>query len=293
MTLLMHPNFIKYNKIIDKAISEDRVKSKPGQYERHHIIPKAKSIGGSNDKSNLVLLTPEEHYICHSLLPDFLEGKQKADMMHAWHAFNQFKGYSSERGLQIIGADVYMKLKKDYAEQLSIRMKGENNPSIKNGVWNKGKKLEEILTPEKTKIYKLKMREAKLGTTRSIETRKKISLSNIGKHGKGVKRSQAFRDAVKNGFTPDIKHMNNGIKGIKVKPDEIDNYLKEGYVIGRLSFPKQQIDRLKTVAIGRKHMNNGIKNVMVNPNEITIHLKEGFVFGRLMKNKKTSIEAKE
>lgn len=35
-------------------------------YERHHIIPKC--MGGDNSKTNLVLLTPEEHYLAHLLL---------------------------------------------------------------------------------------------------------------------------------------------------------------------------------------------------------------------------------
>lgn len=34
--------------------------------ESHHIIPKC--MGGSDDKDNLVTLTPEEHYLAHQLL---------------------------------------------------------------------------------------------------------------------------------------------------------------------------------------------------------------------------------
>ena len=34
--------------------------------ETHHIIPKC--LGGNNDKSNLVNLTPEEHFVAHQLL---------------------------------------------------------------------------------------------------------------------------------------------------------------------------------------------------------------------------------
>jgi hypothetical protein len=34
--------------------------------ERHHIIPKC--LGGSNDISNLIYLTPEAHYVAHQLL---------------------------------------------------------------------------------------------------------------------------------------------------------------------------------------------------------------------------------
>ena len=34
--------------------------------EAHHIIPKC--LGGSDDKTNIILLTAREHYIAHLLL---------------------------------------------------------------------------------------------------------------------------------------------------------------------------------------------------------------------------------
>ncbi len=165
MTLLTHPNFIKYNQIIDKAISEDRVKSKPGQYESHHIIPKAKSIGGSNDKSNLVLLTPEEHYICHSLLPDFLEGKQKASMVYAWHRCNNIgRAASGVDGLKIIGAKKYKELKNLHSDTMKNK-----DP------WNKGK----------TGIYSKETLSAisfaAKNQVHSVERNKKISDTMRGK----------------------------------------------------------------------------------------------------------------
>lgn len=39
--------------------------------EEHHIIPK--SIGGSDEKMNLVLLTAKEHFIAHLLLVKIYE----------------------------------------------------------------------------------------------------------------------------------------------------------------------------------------------------------------------------
>jgi hypothetical protein len=54
-----------YFNIVHNAIRQNRIKTKG--IEKHHIIPK--SIGGSNDASNLVLLTAREHYVCHLLLP--------------------------------------------------------------------------------------------------------------------------------------------------------------------------------------------------------------------------------
>jgi hypothetical protein len=51
----MNYKFI-YNNLINQALTKIRVKQ-TGIYEQHHIIPKC--LGGSNNKNNLVLLTPK------------------------------------------------------------------------------------------------------------------------------------------------------------------------------------------------------------------------------------------
>jgi hypothetical protein len=59
---------MNYQKIYDNLIlsrSNQTVK-KDEYYEKHHIIPKC--LGGSNDKTNLILLTYREHYLAHLLL---------------------------------------------------------------------------------------------------------------------------------------------------------------------------------------------------------------------------------
>jgi len=53
-----------YNNIIKRAQIRNSLHEL--YTEVHHIIPKC--IGGTNCKSNLVNLTPEEHFICHLLL---------------------------------------------------------------------------------------------------------------------------------------------------------------------------------------------------------------------------------
>jgi hypothetical protein len=60
-----------YNQIINRAKNSNRRKrniSDPKYiyYEKHHIIPKC--LGGTNDKSNFVLLTGSEHFLAHQLL---------------------------------------------------------------------------------------------------------------------------------------------------------------------------------------------------------------------------------
>jgi hypothetical protein len=47
--------------------------------ERHHIIPR--SLGGTNDFDNLVIVTAREHYILHMLLPKFITDKKDKEKM--------------------------------------------------------------------------------------------------------------------------------------------------------------------------------------------------------------------
>jgi hypothetical protein len=59
-------NYIKiHDNIINNARSLNRNKGN-GVYELHHI--QMQSVGGTDDVSNLVLLTPKEHFIIHYLL---------------------------------------------------------------------------------------------------------------------------------------------------------------------------------------------------------------------------------
>jgi hypothetical protein len=55
-----------YSSLIKKAKSQNRVKSSSIYYENHHIVPK--HIGGTNEITNLVLLTFREHYLAHYIL---------------------------------------------------------------------------------------------------------------------------------------------------------------------------------------------------------------------------------
>ena len=58
-------------------------------YEKHHIVPK--SMGGTDAKSNLAILTPREHALAHLLLVRFLTGKEKAKMVFALKSMIGFR----------------------------------------------------------------------------------------------------------------------------------------------------------------------------------------------------------
>jgi hypothetical protein len=56
-------NYIKhYNQLIDRS----KIRNLDVYTESHHIIPKC--LGGRDEPSNLVELTPEEHFVAHQLL---------------------------------------------------------------------------------------------------------------------------------------------------------------------------------------------------------------------------------
>ena len=57
---------MNYSKIYDSLIERARNRNIDGYVERHHVVPRC--MGGSDDASNLVKLTPEEHYLAHLLL---------------------------------------------------------------------------------------------------------------------------------------------------------------------------------------------------------------------------------
>lgn len=57
---------MNYQKIYDSLIEKGRNRLLKEYSETHHILPRC--MGGSDDKENLVDLTPEEHYLAHQLL---------------------------------------------------------------------------------------------------------------------------------------------------------------------------------------------------------------------------------
>jgi hypothetical protein len=66
---------MNYARIYDEFIADRRASPAPSNYsELHHVVPR--SLGGSNDKENLIRLTPEDHYFAHLLLAKWHGGNQ-------------------------------------------------------------------------------------------------------------------------------------------------------------------------------------------------------------------------
>ena len=71
----------KYTRIYFSIIDNAKLRKIDSYTESHHILPK--SLGGSNNKDNIVDLTAREHYICHLLLTKMVESTYKSKMVYA------------------------------------------------------------------------------------------------------------------------------------------------------------------------------------------------------------------
>ena len=62
-----------YNNICERG--QKRLMDNSIYVEKHHIIPKC--MGGTNEKSNLTILTAKEHFICHKILCNIYPENEK------------------------------------------------------------------------------------------------------------------------------------------------------------------------------------------------------------------------
>jgi len=106
-----------YKKVYDNLIFTrkllNRKKIEGVYYEKHHILPK--SLGGSNNNDNLILLTPKEHLFAHLLLAKIHSDVNRTKMVAAlWLMCNsrlQQKKISSCREYSFI-RELWSKTKK-------------------------------------------------------------------------------------------------------------------------------------------------------------------------------------
>ena len=129
-------------------------------YHKHHIIPK--HMGGSDDPSNLIELTVEEHAEAHRKL--FEEYGRWQDEV-AWKCLSGMIG-REEAIKQILSMAGKHKRSDDTKKKISASKKGTIP-------WNKGK------TGLKRKGGQVAWNKGKIGAQKhSEETRKKISEAN-------------------------------------------------------------------------------------------------------------------
>jgi len=187
-----------YDNIIRKAQLENRIKGKEIYYEKHHIIPKC--LKGNNEKSNLVLLTAKEHFICHKLLTKIYPSNPK--IIYAfWRLCSCLKKSSRDylNAKELVSINCQGKNHPLYGKSPSIETRIKISSSMKNIKFSDDHKIK-LRKPKHTieskrKIWetrikngnekiseesKEKMRIAKIGIPLSEETKRKMSQSRMG-----------------------------------------------------------------------------------------------------------------
>jgi hypothetical protein len=238
-----------YFSTIEKAVQRGWKKAR-GR-ERHHIIPQ--SLGGNNNKSNLVYLSCREHFLCHWLLVKMTEGEYYHKMVYALMGMRA-ENKQQERYHTIFTARVYEKYRIEHAEYHSKLMKSKNLVPWNKGRVLEGEELEQHRERTRNRIIDLdnrangqKKRIAKiLGQKRTDETKKLMSLASKGipkgpqsdEHklaislgGKGIKKKEGHGSNVAKANIGCIS-INKDNTEKKVKKDVLQSYLDDGWQLG-------------------------------------------------------------
>jgi hypothetical protein len=171
-----------------------RINKISNYYEYHHIIPR--SLGGTDDKDNLIKLSAREHYIAHWLL-------WKSYRNYSMTSAFMMMYVSNKKQIRYYNSKLYESLKSEYSKIQSENMSGENNPFY-------GK--------NHTEESKLKMSLSKSGINNSWNTGlSKESNEILQEIGKSIS------NAVKG-----MRHWTNGVNNIKSFTCPCD-----GWYIGR------------------------------------------------------------
>lgn len=151
-----------YDSLICSRKGLPRVKGEGVYYERHHIVPR--SMGGSDESSNLILLTGREHYIAHLLL-----WKMHPDSFAMQNAFM----IMCNKKVSKVNSRLYDRLKSDFSKYMTENRSGENHHMYGKNISDEHKEL---------------LRQAQLGRVQDPETvAKRVSKT------KGQKRTEEQR----------------------------------------------------------------------------------------------------
>lgn len=83
---------MNYQSIYQNLIEYRQQNIPSGYIEKHHIIPKC--VNGTDDISNLIMLTAREHFVAHQLLAKIYRNK---GLVYAAYKMSNFKTYNSKK----------------------------------------------------------------------------------------------------------------------------------------------------------------------------------------------------
>lgn len=174
---------LQYNRYL-KFIDSLKGQTVNGYCEVHHIVPK--SLGGTDDKDNLIKLTARQHYVAHWILARALGGSAA----RAFFMMSNFGRYGK------VNSKTYDIARAEYSKLASEQMQGRTMPPVSDATREKQRqaKLGRKLSPEHIE----KVRQASTGRVVSEETKRKVSEAKKGKgNGRtGYKQTEATKQKI-------------------------------------------------------------------------------------------------
>lgn len=204
-----------------RASTKQEAKKLIGYVESHHILPKSFNLGGGTDLLNIVHLTPREHFLCHLLLTKMLINKDLVRKMKK--AFTYMQTASKKHPYRYVNSNFYAYTRACYIEAVSK----EGNPRFgKIGTFS--------------------------GRTHSEESKLKMSISRTGKSSPKKGKPSPLKGRVLGKYSEErilkakagllgMKFYTNGIKDIKLKPDE---NIPEGFYPGRTNGVHKAVENI-------------------------------------------------
>lgn len=238
----------KYSKLYYNITSNAKQRITEGYTELHHIIPQ--SMGGSNDKENLVELTAREHFICHWLLVKMTEGDDRSKMLYA------LKGMKAENKHQQryhtkITARVYETYRIEHSINHSKVMKAKNLVP-----WNKGGV---EITDEHRENLQNAARNRKIDPIKQAEGQQKRIAKVTGRKDSDeakLKKSIALKGKLKGPMSEEQKiKISENSKGIKKKEGHGSNVAKAN--IGCISINKDNTEKKVKKEVLQSYLDDG------------------------------------
>jgi hypothetical protein len=148
-----------YYNIINRAIKQNRIKERHDGFQTHHIIPRC--FGGTDDATNLVVLTYKEHRVCHRLLINMTANDSKYKMMYAYKLFNKHYDTSGAPTPQIYSTP------ESYVKMVKTRKRQGTYKTGKDNIFS---------TPEI--VEQVRQRMIDNNPMKALEQRQRMSLNN-------------------------------------------------------------------------------------------------------------------
>lgn len=214
---------MNYNRHYELLIFKAKNRILTGYVERHHVIPKC--LGGNNSKTNIIILTPEEHYVAHQLLVKIYPNNYK--LIYA--AYRMCFGSKS----QARNNRLYAWLKKKKAKATSEQFKGKKQSEYQ--IQKLAKIRSVIFLKEGNPFY---------GKKHSEEAKRKISESN---------KNRIVTEEVRNRISCAIKGSSN--PNAKFKPFSV---YKNNEQVGLFNYIFECSETLKLLPSGIHSCLNGM-----------------------------------